>query len=144
MYPAGAPTPTLDDGGAAPDDMALGCDPLPCIVCATSNSGRKNNASVIVNHPAPIPILKRFKPALEPDRRSDTDLIVIEAEEIHIADVLAVQVIHPCTQPPGNQYVKRRLDKPVIIIPRSVEVTNSSEVIRVFIPGAQPEVKAME
>jgi hypothetical protein len=143
MYPAGALTPTLEDDGGAPDDIVLACDPLPCIVWAASNSGRKNNASTIVN-PALIPIRKKFKPALEPDRRSDTDLIVIEAEEIDIADVLPVEVIHPCTQPPGNQYVKRRFNKPVIIIPRSIEVTDSSEVICVFIPGAQPEVKAME
>jgi hypothetical protein len=43
---------------------------------------------------------------LEPDRRSNADLIVIEAEEIVIAAVLAVQIVHPGAQPPGNQHVK--------------------------------------
>ena len=45
-------------------------------------------------------------PSLEPDRRSNADLIVIEAEEIVIAAVLAVQIVHPGAQPPGNQHVK--------------------------------------
>ena len=39
---------------------------------------------------------------LEPDGRSNADLIVIEAEEIYITIIFAVQVVDPSTQPSGN------------------------------------------
>src|SRR5207249_9058160 len=44
----------------------------------------------------------------------------------------------------GNQHVKGRLDKPVIVIPRRTDVVGSSEIIRVFITGPQAEVQAVE
>jgi hypothetical protein len=66
---------------------------------------------------------------LEPDRRSNADLIVIEAEEIYITVVFAVQVVDPRTQPSGNQHVKRRFNKPVIVVPRRVDIVGSGEVV---------------
>ena len=81
---------------------------------------------------------------LEPKRRSNADLIVVKAEEIYIAGVLAVQVIHPGAKPPGDQHVKRRLDKPVIVVPERVDIIISGEVIRVFIAARQAQIDAME
>ena len=65
------------------------------------------------------PVRKQLKPSLEPNRRPNPHLIVIKAEEIDVARVLAVQVVYPGAQPSSNQHVKGRLDKPVIIIPRA-------------------------
>src|SRR4029079_16941161 len=81
---------------------------------------------------------------LEPDRRSNADLIVVKAEEIYVAAVLAVQVVHPSAKPPGNQHVKRRLDKPVIVVPERVDIVVSGEVIRAFITARQTQINAVE
>src|SRR5436190_23169865 len=90
------------------------------------------------------PVCKQLKPSLEPNRRPNTHLIVIEAKGIDVACVLAVQVVYPGAQPPSNQHVNGRLDKPVIIISRRADVIRSTEVIRVFIAATQTEVKATE
>src|SRR6476646_219858 len=89
------------------------------------------NASATVNHPS-VPARKRFKPCLEPDRRPNADLIILPTEEIFVAAVLAVQVIYPGGQPPGNCHVKGRFDKPVVVGPRRTDVPVSCQVIRVF------------
>jgi hypothetical protein len=60
-----------------------------------------NNASATANHPF-VPARKRFKSCLEPDCRPNADLIIFPTEEIFVAAVLAVQVIYPGAQPPGN------------------------------------------
>src|SRR5213076_114344 len=125
-------------------EVAAGRDAAaPGTIWASRNSGSNDSASAIANHPS-VPARKRFKPSLKPDRSPDAHLIIIETEEILVAAVLAVQVINPGAQPPGNQHVNRRLDKPVIIIPRRTDVVLSSEVIRVFIAATQAEVKAVE
>jgi len=102
-----------------------------------------NNASATANHPS-VPTRKRFKPCLEPDRRPDADLIVVPTEEILVADVLAVQVIYPGAQTPGNCHIDRRFDKPIVVIPSCIDVPVSGEVIRVFVAGAQAEINTVE
>ncbi len=105
--------------------------------------GSDDNASAIANPPC-VAAPKRFKPCLEPDRRPDAHLIILPTEEIFVAAVLAVQVIHPGAQPPGNQHVNRRFDKPVVVIPCRTDIPVSGDVIRVFIAGAQAEINAAD
>src|SRR3954452_17622876 len=88
-----------------------------------------DNTSAVANHPR-IGAPKRFKP-LKPDRGPNADLIILPAEEILVAAVLAVQVIYAGAQPPGNQHVHRWFDKPVVVIPCSIDVPVSGEIIRV-------------
>jgi hypothetical protein len=114
------------------------------MICAGRRLGTNDKASAIAKHRPRFPIRKRLKASLEPDRRSNADLIVIEAEELCIAAVLAVQVVHAGAQPPGNQNVKRGLNKPVIVIARRINIIGSGEVICVFIADGQAEVNAME
>jgi hypothetical protein len=102
---------------------------VPGVTCPSRKAGTNADASAITNHCPRIPIRKWLKPSLESDRRSNADLIVIEAEEIDVAAVLAVQVVHPGAQPPGNQHVKRRLDKPVVVISRRTDIIRRSKVI---------------
>ena len=89
-------------------EAAAGWDgAVPGMVWPNINPG-SDNASAIANHPS-IPPPKRFKPCLKPERRSNADLIIIPIEEILppgrtvvIAALLAVEVIYPGAQPPGN------------------------------------------
>ena len=70
------------------------------MVWANMNPG-SDNASATASHPS-VPGPKGFKPCLKPERRPNADLIILPTEEIVVAAVLAVQVIDPCAQPPGN------------------------------------------
>ena len=82
-------------------EVAAGWDAaVPGMVWANMNPG-SDNASAIANHPS-VPAPKGFKPCLKPDRRPNADLIILPTEEIFVAAVLAVQVIYPGAQPPGN------------------------------------------
>src|SRR6266478_6456304 len=110
---------------------------VPGMVWASRISGNNDNASAIANHRPRLPVRKRFKPYLKPERRPNAHLIIFETEEIVVAAVLAVQVIYPGAQPPGNQHVNRRFDKPVVVIPCRTDVPVSGEVIRIFIAGGQ-------
>src|SRR6476469_3629660 len=111
------------------------------MVWPNTNPG-SDNRRAIANHPC-IRGPKGFKP-LKPDRRPNADLIILPAEEILVADVLAVQVICPGGQPPGNQYINRRFDKPVVVIPCRIHVPVSGEIIRVFIAATQAEVNTVK
>src|SRR5436190_21704534 len=102
-----------------------------------------DNASAIANHPS-VPARERFKPCLESERGPNAHLIILPTEEIFVAAVLAVQVIYPGGQPPGNQHVKRRFDKPIVVIPCRIDIPVSGDVIRVFIASAQAEIKAVK
>jgi hypothetical protein len=105
-------------------------DPLVVgAIWADRKPGSNPNATRIGKQLPRIPVRKRLNPALKPDRRPNANLVIIETEAIDITAVLAVQVIDPCAQPPGNQHVKRRFDKPVIIIPRRADVTVSGDVV---------------
>src|SRR5882672_6982411 len=99
-----------------------------------------DNASATANNPS-VPARKGFKPCLKPDCRPNADLIIIPTEEIVVADVLAVQVIYPGAQPPGNHHVNARCDKPVVVIPCSIASPVRGGVILVFIAGAQAQTK---
>src|SRR5262245_4284134 len=112
------------------------------MVWANKNVG-SDNTSATASHPS-VPDRKRFKPCLEPDRRTNADLVIIPTEEIVVAAVLAVQVIHPGAQPPGNQHINRRFDKPVVVVTVRTFVPESGKVIRVLIAGAQAEINAVK
>src|SRR5437763_3570910 len=133
MYPAGGLAPRVDAGAEVGGATAW----------ANRDFG-SNNASAIANHHPCIPVRKRFKPCLKPERSPNADLIIFETEEIVVAEVLAMQVIYPGAQPSGNQNVNRRFDKPVVVIPCRTDVPVSGEIVRVFIAGAQAEINALE
>src|SRR5437763_8002622 len=118
MYPAGGLAPPVDAGAEVGGDTAW----------AKRDFGR-NNASAIANHHPCIPVRKRFKPRLKPERSPNADLIVIETEEIVVADVLAVQIIYAGAQPSGNQNVNRWFDKPVVVIPCRTDIPVSGEIV---------------
>ena len=114
---------------------------VPGAIWANRNSGSNDSASAIANDPF-VPARKRFKPCLEPNRRPNADLIILPTEEIFVAAVLPVQVIHPGGQPPGNCHINRRFDKPVVVGPCRIDVPASGQVIRMFIAGAQAEINS--
>ena len=81
---------------------------------------------------------------LKSDRSPKADLIIIEAEKIDIAGVLAVEVIDADTQPSIDQHVKGGFDKKVIILSGCIHITGRGEIIRIFVPDCQTEVKTAE
>ena len=89
-------------------EVVAGWDPaVPGIVWANKNPG-SDNSSATQSHPF-VPASNRFKPCLEPDRRSNADLIILPIKEILttgrtvvIAALLAVQVIYSSAHPSGN------------------------------------------
>ena len=122
-----------------------GCDAAePEVICPREMPGTNEIASTIGNHRQCSLARSRFRPALKSNRSSNTDLIIIETEKIDRAEVLAVEIIDTGTPISGDQHVKRRFDKIVVIIPRCTHSIERVEIIVVFIPGCDTEVKALE
>src|SRR4029453_19492193 len=91
---------------------------FPGAICANTKTGSNGNANAAGNHRQCAPARRRFKPMLKSKRSPNANLIIIEAEKIVIAGVLAVKVIGAATQPSSNQHANGGFDKIVIILPR--------------------------
>jgi hypothetical protein len=101
---------------------------LPGVICPDRKPGTNANASEVGNH-LPRILIRKWLKLLKPDGCSNADLIVIKTEEIEVTIILTVQIVHPGTEPPGNEDVKRWLNKPVIVIPCCINIVVSGKVI---------------
>ena len=107
-----------------------GCDAAePEVICPREMPGTNEIASTIGNHRQCSLARSRFRPALKSNRSSNTDLIIIETEKIDRTEVLAVEIIDTGAPISGDQHVKRRFDKIVVIIPRCTHSIERVEII---------------
>ena len=70
--------------------------------CANRMPGSNENTSTVGNHWEVTPSRRLSKSRLKSNRSPNANLIIIEAKEIDIADVLAMEVIDTGTQEPGD------------------------------------------
>src|SRR5204863_1866748 len=122
-----------------------GCEPVvPGAICANRKPGSNENASAVSKHRQCGPVRRRFKPLLKSERSPNANLIIIEAEKIDVAVVLAVEVIGADAEPPRDQHVNGGFDKEVIVVPRCIHSAGRGEIIRILIPASQTEVHTPE
>ncbi len=122
-----------------------GCDAAePGVNCPSKMPGRSKIASTIGSHRQRPLARSQFRPGLKSNRGPNADLIIIETEKIDRAEVLAVEIIDTGTPISGDQHVKRRFDKIVVIIPRCVHSPDRAEIIVVLIPSCETEVNTLE
>ena len=79
------------------------CDaPVSGAICASKRFGSNEDASATARHLRQALAGRQLRPWLKSNRSPNANLIIIEAKEIDIADILAMEVIDPGTQEPGD------------------------------------------